>query len=162
MTVTLRRGGAQDLERIVQMERETPELPHWSETVYARYLNDRDDTERMLMVAEAIRDGSLCGFVAAAGTGLNGDPVELESLVVMPESRRRGVARLLCLAVVRWSRRKQARSLELEVRSQSAAAIALYHSLGFLQSRRRSRYYAYPMDDALVMSLALEGEPTHL
>jgi ribosomal protein S18 acetylase RimI-like enzyme len=47
--------------------------------------------------------------------------------------------------------------MELEVRAASAGAQALYRLLGFIEQRRRARYYYDPVDDAVVMALPLSG-----
>jgi ribosomal-protein-alanine N-acetyltransferase len=46
----------------------------------------------------------------------------------------------------------------LEVRASNAAAIALYSSAGFEGVGRRVRYYARPIEDAVVMKLGLRPE----
>jgi ribosomal-protein-alanine N-acetyltransferase len=48
-----------------------------------------------------------------------------------------------------------AQSMQLEVRSASVAALALYRSLGFVEQGRRTRYYRDPEDDAVLMAIAL-------
>jgi ribosomal-protein-alanine N-acetyltransferase len=81
---------------------------------------------------------------------------ELESVVVSANSRRAGIGRALCRAVLDWSRSQGATELVLEVRAASSAAIALYAGLGFTLAARRPRYYRDPDDDALLMRLHLE------
>ena len=80
---------------------------------------------------------------------------ELESVVVSANSRRAGIGRALCLAVLDWSRSQGATEVVLEVRAHSAAAVALYASLGFTLSACRPRYYRDPDDDALLMRMVL-------
>ncbi len=80
---------------------------------------------------------------------------ELESVVVSTSARRAGIGRALCSAILDWSRSHHACEIVLEVRANSAAAIALYASLGFTLSARRPRYYRDPVDDALLMRLVL-------
>jgi ribosomal-protein-alanine N-acetyltransferase len=85
---------------------------------------------------------------------------ELESVVVSASARRAGVGRVLCNAVLDWSRSQGATEVMLEVRAGSAGAIALYTGLGFTQAGRRPRYYRDPKDDALVMRRLLDTRPT--
>jgi ribosomal-protein-alanine N-acetyltransferase len=66
-----------------------------------------------------------------------------------------GVGRELCRAVVGWSKGQGAAMVELEVRSSSAGAIALYAGLGFVEVGRRPGYYDAPKDDAVLMRLGL-------
>jgi len=78
---------------------------------------------------------------------------EIESVAVSHTARRRGIGRALCLAALDWCRACNATSVQLEVRASSAAAIALYTSLGFLRVGHRPHYYANPEDDALILGL---------
>jgi ribosomal protein S18 acetylase RimI-like enzyme len=82
---------------------------------------------------------------------------ELESVVVSANARRAGIGRALCSAVLDWCRSHGATEVVLEVRSASAAAVALYAGLGFTPSARRPRYYRDPDDDALLLHLQLGG-----
>ena len=43
----------------------------------------------------------------------------------------------------------------LEVRASNQQATAFYRALGFAESGRRLRYYADPVEDAVLMSLRL-------
>ena len=79
----------------------------------------------------------------------------LESVVVSANARRAGIGRALCRAVFDWCHSQGASEVILEVRANSAAAVALYASLGFTLYARRPRYYQDPEDDALLMRLVL-------
>jgi ribosomal protein S18 acetylase RimI-like enzyme len=61
----------------------------------------------------------------------------IEELYVVPERRRRGVARALLRLVVDEARANGMRAVELEVVPTQAAALALYASLGFQPVDRR-------------------------
>lgn len=79
---------------------------------------------------------------------------ELLRLAVLPEERRRGVARALFFE---GAGRLQAESVQvifLEVRLDNAPAIALYESLGFTRAGRRRGYYR-DGTDALVYVLEI-------
>ena len=152
----LRPALPEDLRGLVAMERATPELPHWREGEYELYLAGEAGRERLLLVAEDAGTGALLGFAAAMAVRTDAEaPAELESLAVLPAARRRGLGRLLCLRVMEWCRERGSVALELEVRSASDGAIELYRSLGFRGVGRRSRYYADPPDDAVLMSCVL-------
>ena len=146
----IRPGVSRDVAAVLALDRETQTAPHWNEVAYLRAL----DTEkgRCLFVAE--HDG-LWGF--AVGALVSGE-AELESVVVSIYSRRRGIGRKLCAAVVDWAGAAGAASIALEVRAGSAGAIALYESLQFHIVGRRKAYYAQPIEDALIMHLPLQGQ----
>jgi ribosomal-protein-alanine N-acetyltransferase len=107
---------------------------------------------RCFFVAET--EGRLVGFAVGKVVGSDGKGVaELESVAVEAAARRGGVGRALCGAVADWCRGEGVATLELEVRSGSAGAIALYSGLGFVVVGRRVRYYREPVEDALLMRL---------
>ena len=47
------------------------------------------------------------------------------------------------------------RDVVLEVRASNGAALGFYGSLGFGETGRRTRYYADPIEDAVLMGLRL-------
>jgi [ribosomal protein S18]-alanine N-acetyltransferase len=110
---------------------------------------------RCFFVAEM--DERLVGFSVGKMIGAIGGVGELESVAVDAETRRLGVGRRLCAAVISWCRELGAEGVELEVRSGSEGAIALYRELGFVAVGRRGGYYREPAEDALLMQLELAG-----
>lgn len=79
------------------------------------------------------------------------DEMEILELAVLPEWRRRGVARFLAHLALRRAARAGARSAFLEVRVGNAAARSLYAALGFREAGLRRSYYSQPREDALLM-----------
>ena len=146
---------AADIKAVIQLERATPEAPHWAESVYVRMLAPASGAvQRCLLVAE--NEHGLIGFAVGKviSAGLENSS-ELESVAVSSDVRRLGVGRALCQAVIDWCRKQGAVAIELEVRASSVGAIALYSSLGFVAEGRRQGYYREPMDDAVLMQLKL-------
>jgi [ribosomal protein S18]-alanine N-acetyltransferase len=78
--------------------------------------------------------------------------LHITTIAVKPEYRRRGHARALIGAAL--AAYPDASHVHLEVRPTNVAAIALYESLGFLETGRRSRYYGD--EDAVLMTLNLD------
>lgn len=165
--VQLRPAVPTDFVAIVALERATANAPHWSPATYAAIFDRAQPPaapRRCLFVA--YRGDSLAGFAVGLLPPAPSEPAtaipfytaELESVVVAIAARRAGIGRALCLAVIEWARSRGAAEVVLEVRAASAAAIALYKGLGFIQTGRRPRYYRDPADDALVMRLALIGQ----
>jgi ribosomal-protein-alanine N-acetyltransferase len=164
----LRRATASDLEAIVALERATEHAPHWPPTTYAQIIEaasgnpDQARPRRCLIVACSPEQKDVLAGFAVAMIASQESPEgggELETVVVAPEVRRRGVGRALCQAVLDWCRDERAAAIVLEVRASSAGAISLYTSLGFAEVGRRRRYYSDPEDDALLMRLApVDGE----
>jgi ribosomal-protein-alanine N-acetyltransferase len=153
--MTVRLASTADLEAVIQLERAIAEAPHWAEAEYAAMLVPMPGAiRRCLFVAEG--DVGLVGFAVGKviGIGLESS-ADLESVAVSASVRRAGVGRTLCMEVIDWCRAQGAAAIELEVRSASAGAIALYLGLGFVVGGRRPDYYQGPADDAVLMRLEL-------
>jgi ribosomal-protein-alanine N-acetyltransferase len=166
--IYLRQAVVEDAAAILEIERSCEEAPHWNEGVWAQVFSQPvlegvmpsiHQPQRMCFVAE--QSGEMAGFVvirSLAVAGIGGGLAEMESLAVREDARRRGVGRSLCLQAVLWAQTMGAASMQLEVRSASMAAMALYRSLGFVKQGRRSGYYADPKDDAVMMELPLTAK----
>jgi [ribosomal protein S18]-alanine N-acetyltransferase len=154
----VRDGAAADLVGVMRLERETAEAPHWAEAEYVAIVGSGGFADgavrRRLFVAEG--KAGLLGF-AVGKVLVSGDVSlgELESVAVNASARRSGVGRTLCEAVVRWCGGWGATEVELEVRTGSVGAVALYRSLGFVAVGERVGYYRDPVEDALLMQLRL-------
>lgn len=153
-----------DLDAVLALEQATEHAPHWPRQAYLDILapspHHHSGLTRCLLVAGPQSDilqvlGFAVASVLPAARGGAPHPAELESLAVAQHVRRRGIARALCKDVIQWARTHTAPTLELEVRASSHSAVSLYHSLGFRETGRRLRYYQYPDDDAILLSLAL-------
>ena len=153
--MTVRPAGAPDIEAVIQLERSTPEAPHWAVSEYVATLVPASGAlRRCLFVAESER--GLIGFAVGKVILVSSETSsELENVAVAASARREGVGRALCEAVIEWCRMQGAAAIELEVRAASAGAIALYSGLGFVIEGRRPRYYREPVDDAVLMRLKL-------
>ncbi len=183
----VRRGGIEDVDAVLALERQVAEAPHWSRESYAAIVGKSvlagdvcagypgaaggeqggaGRVRRTLFVVEESGDllgfsvGSLWGgelIVTAVGNERNPLWGELETVVVAQAERRRGAGRALCLAVVEWCRVEGAERVDLEVRAGSGGAVALYEDLGFCVTARRRGYYSDPVEDALLMALRVTG-----
>jgi ribosomal-protein-alanine N-acetyltransferase len=65
------------------------------------------------------------------------------------------VGRLLFAALVEKLKQERAEEIFLEVRASNGPALGFYRSLGFRETGRRPRYYADPVEDALLLALRL-------
>ncbi|MDB5419583.1 MAG: ribosomal-protein-alanine acetyltransferase [Phenylobacterium sp.] len=90
------------------------------------------------------------------------DEMEVLTIGVRPQARRKGVAKALMAAALTAARQAGARSCFLEVAVDNPEACALYASLGFRRAGRRRHYYDRGPEgliDALVMRLDLNADP---
>jgi ribosomal-protein-alanine N-acetyltransferase len=75
----------------------------------------------------------------------------LTNLAVIPEARRKGLAKLMLNQILEITESARCEYIILEVRPRNESAIAFYENAGFKLLYRRPRYYRNPVEDALVM-----------
>ena len=73
---------------------------------------------------------------------LIGDEAEILSIAVVPQCRRRGIAKALLEEAMRHLYREGARSIHLEVEDENAPAIRLYRGMEFRENGKRPGYYS--------------------
>jgi len=142
---------AADLSRVMEIAENLKDAPHWTQPAWGAVL-DPAGPHRIALVAEDAQTGTVQGFAVAAVQPLE---AELELIAVAPERQRQGWARRLLEALVRELRQCGVAGVHLEVRASNEAAQALYAQLGFAETGRRPRYYSAPVEDAVLLSLAL-------
>lgn len=136
-----------DLPRIHRIELASYEYP-WSPGNFADSLS----AGYSMWVREA--EGEIIGYyalMAAAGEA------HLLNLTIAPIWRRHGLGRDLLEHCLMRACDHRAESLFLEVRTSNAAAIALYHSNGFVDLAVRRGYYPARIgrEDAVIMKKVL-------
>jgi ribosomal-protein-alanine N-acetyltransferase len=159
----VRRMGAADLDRVMEIAHGLEAAPHWPRSAFAAALDPDSTLRRIALVAEAVaaKDASglpVSGVDGFAVVSLLHPQAELETIAVASAAQRRGVARLLFAAMAGELRASGVAELFLEVRASNQAARALYRSLGFVETGRRTRYYIDPIEDAILMALDI-GRP---
>lgn len=150
-----------DLAAVLALTRLVPEAPWWSEAHVAEIVQPSPES------GPHFRRGWVCvvnekpvGFIILQALRLpvSDDPAiecEVESIVVAPEFRGRGLGRSLLMQALDWSRQRAAVLVHLEVRSRNERAIRLYQGAGFVPTGTRPNYYHSPADDAVLMTLHL-------
>jgi ribosomal-protein-alanine N-acetyltransferase len=148
--VVLRRAAESDIAEIAMIERTSFADP-WSERSFSDMLihpaaiflvasDDASDVPRGYSITIAVADEA-----------------EILNLAVAVTDRGQGIGGRLLDAAIGEVQQRGADVVFLEVRESNRAAIALYRSRGFTQRFRRSAYYKNPVEDALVLSRAIEG-----
>ena len=144
---------AADVAAVLALDRACREAPHWPEAEYHAIVAGRTGPVRRCLLV-ALEGDELLGFAAGSTVTVNADAeAELETVAVRPLSRRHGIGRELCSAMVEWACAQGASVVNLEVRQSSAGAIALYTALGFALVGRRRQYYSRPDEDAVLMRM---------
>jgi [ribosomal protein S18]-alanine N-acetyltransferase len=144
-----------DLLEVVEIE-ETCGLSRWGWDAYHAELAPEKNS--IMLVARA-RDENVHptrqkvkGFIAAR---LIGNELHINNVAVRRRHRRLGIAKKLLEMVLNEAAEKGAQLAFLEVRAGNAPAQALYARCGFKVAGRRALYYTQPLEDALVMTLAI-------
>jgi ribosomal-protein-alanine N-acetyltransferase len=141
-----------DLDRVIEIERSLEQAPHWARSAWLSALDPTATPSRLALVAEDPSSHAIAAFAVAS---LLPPQAELEMIAVAPEAQRRGLARHLFTELTMALRAQQVTEVSLEVRASNHPALALYHQLGFVETARRPRYYADPVEDAFLLSLRL-------
>jgi ribosomal-protein-alanine N-acetyltransferase len=145
--VVVRRAGVGDIEAMLQVQEGAKGAPVWSEAIWRELFVDAD----VARAGFVIGGEDVVGFIVVncvAGVA------EMESVAVVESMRRRGLGKALCETAMAWARGCGAGAMELEVRA-SSAAVRMYQALGFEEQGRRAAYYREPLEDALLMRVAL-------
>jgi ribosomal-protein-alanine N-acetyltransferase len=142
----IRPAAVADAERLLPIERRCFSDP-WSVAAFEEILQSPLGLGRVAERGEEIKGYLIARVVAGEGEILN--------LAVAPEARRKGLGGLLLEAGIDALASAGAREIFLEVREQNVAAQQLYQRRGFRPVGLRARYYRNPVEDAIVLRLAL-------
>ena len=153
--VLMERATAQDLDRIMPIEQTSFSVP-WTRKMFEVELGQ--NPFGYVYVARP------AGALAQAG-GLLGyvcywvvfEEFRLMTLAVESSVRRRGWGRRLLRHAMALGRSQGATRALLEVRASNAAALSLYEQEGFHRTAVRTRYYANPVEDAVLMERELSA-----
>jgi ribosomal-protein-alanine N-acetyltransferase len=148
--IAIRPLAADDLDAVLQIQAQCPEIVAWSRASYAPVVRG----EYPGWVAAA--DSRVLGFVVSRKTA---EEAEILNLAVLPEARRQGIGSRLLVQVLEEARQAGARRVWLEVRASNAAAIRFYERHGFRLRGLRRDYYSNPREDALLYCCELVQSP---
>ena len=113
-----------------------------------------------LLLNDGIGVGMVCrqdGIVCAYGGMMCAvDEGQITNVATHPDFRRKGFAKAVVEALVKYAKNNHLDSISLEVRESNAAAIALYSSFGFKVEGKRKDFYTKPVEAALVMVLRIK------
>ena len=146
---TVRLATPEDLDAVLQLERQAPTAAHWSRAQYEAILQPAAPSRLCLVAASKEVQAFLVVQIA-------GPEWELENIVVAPAVRGQGLGTLLLRALLERARQRHAHAVWLEVRVSNGAACALYRSCGFEPAGVRARYYREPEEDAALFTCKLE------
>jgi len=141
-----RQMAPRDVDSVLAIQAACPEIAQWSVWDY-----------------ESVARGEMAGWVAEDERGIAGFLVarqlvgeaEILNFAVRADSRRQGTGTALLEKALEWSRSFGAERVILEVRASNVAAVRFYERHGFVVAGKRPRYYAAPVEDALLLNLSL-------
>jgi ribosomal-protein-alanine N-acetyltransferase len=144
--VTIRPATDDDLDDVAAIERTVFNDP-WSRRSFVDLVN----ADRVVFLVAATGT-SVVGYAIVLIAGVE---CELANLAIARLMHRQGLgARLLAEATTR-ARARGCTEMFLEVRASNKGAITLYSQAGFQAVGKRARYYARPIEDAIVMKIDL-------
>ena len=147
-SITIRPAREADLDDVAVIERAVFNDP-WSRRSFADLVSAPGV---LFLIAADIN--AVVGYAIVLLTGVES---ELANLAVARLVQHQGLGRRLLSQALETARARGCREMFLEVRASNAAAIALYLSAGFEAVGRRVRYYARPIEDAIVMKCRVEA-----
>ncbi len=144
-----------DIPGVMELAAGLRGAPHYTNAAWFAMLAPEASPQRIALVAAETGGGIQSHVHGFAVATLMPPQAELESIAVELKNQRKGLGRGLLGSLGKELRASGVDELWLEVRISNAPAIALYQSAGFAVTGRRTRYYADPIEDALLMSLRL-------
>jgi ribosomal-protein-alanine N-acetyltransferase len=137
-----------DLDHVLVIERASFSQP-WSREMFEAELTGNPCGRFFVAAAAGEQVGYIGGWMVA-------DELQVVSLAVRPDARRRGVADRLLRHLLAHAGGPVQRAY-LEVRRSNRAAIAMYERFGFHTAGVRKGYYEHPKEDALLMERITGG-----
>ena len=110
------------------------------------------DTAIGFVVMDGTRAAAYGGMMCVAGEG------QITNIATSPDYRRQGLAAKVVDALINTARERGFFEISLEVRESNLPAIALYEKFGFVAAGKRPRFYTNPVETAIVMVRAFNGE----
>ena len=130
--VTVRRFH-RDLDRILEIEKESFGRRAWKADVFRQYAAQHPDFFLVAKVGSTIAAYSI--------TSTRGDRAELDSIAVARDYRNRGIGRAFLSILIGKLQQMGFSTLSLMVRRDNVAAIRFYRGMGFRRIRTVPFYY---------------------
>jgi ribosomal-protein-alanine acetyltransferase len=157
MPFILRKATPGDLDAIMAIETPTFGTDAWSPDTMSSELASEHTVYLVATESEAAASEAaqvVVGYVGLLAPLHNGD-ADIQTIAVAPSVRRRGLGRMLMVAVLRHAVDRGDPNVFLEVRADNPNAQALYVSLGFEQIAVRPHYYQPDDVSAHIMRLTI-------
>jgi ribosomal-protein-alanine N-acetyltransferase len=142
--ITYRDANSMDIPVLVSLDKELFPYSPWSS---GQYREEITAPTRLFVVA--LDDAnSVIGYAGVFAPG--GAEADILTVGVISMYRGQGIARELMARITEWAIAQGSIAMMLEVKTDNAAAISLYESLGYSKLNIRKDYFGSGLD-ALVM-----------
>ena len=142
--ITYRDANSMDIPVLVSLDKELFPYSPWSSGQYREEISA--PTRRFIV---AVDEGlSVIGYAGVFAPG--GAEADIVTVGVISQHRGQGIARQLMAGITKWAIDQGSIAMMLEVKTDNAAAIGLYESLGYSKLNIRKDYFGSGLD-ALVM-----------
>ena len=142
--ITYRDANSMDIPVLVSLDKELFPYSPWSSGQYREEISA--PTRRFIV---AVDEGqSVIGYAGVFAPG--GAEADILTVGVIAQHRGQGIARQLMAGITKWAIDQGSIAMMLEVKTDNAAAISLYESLGYSKLNIRKDYFGTGLD-ALVM-----------
>ena len=142
--ITYRDANSMDIPVLVSLDKELFPYSPWSSGQYREEISA--PTRRFIV---AVDEGqSVVGYAGVFAPG--GAEADILTVGVIAQHRGQGIARELMAGITKWAIAQGSIAMMLEVKTDNAAAIGLYESLGYSKLNTRKDYFGSGLD-ALVM-----------
>lgn len=139
---TIREMKEDDIRQVMDIESESFSTP-WTEAAFLAEVHKPYSLNRVFIIGDRLV-GYLC-------VNLILDEGHILNLAVHPDFRRRGLATRLIHEALPELKKRGCRVIYLEVRNSNASAKKFYEHFEFKEAGLRKKYYANPVEDAVVM-----------
>ena len=161
--MTIRALESRDVEAILAIQAACPEIAQWTAWDYDRVARGEMAgwvaTENLRVSSEVAAGASVEGGVEVAGflvaRRVSSD-LEILNFAVEFDWRSCGIGAALLGEALKWAQTFEATHAILEVRASNLAALRFYTRHKFEVVGRRPRYYTAPVEDALLLTAALQ------
>jgi len=142
--ITYRDANSFDIPVLVSLDKELFPYSPWSSGQYREEISA--PTRRFIV---ALDEGqNIVGYAGVFAPG--GAEADILTVGVISMYRGQGIARELMAGITKWAIAQGSIAMMLEVKTDNAAAISLYESLGYSKLNIRKDYFGSGLD-ALVM-----------
>ncbi|HET6906809.1 MAG TPA: GNAT family N-acetyltransferase [Rhodanobacteraceae bacterium] len=140
MTVRIRRARPPDLDALTALEEASFDHDRVSRAQFRRHIVSNSAAVLVAEERGRVLGGALLFFRRGARSA------RLYSIAIAHGARGQGLGKALLEAAEREARKRGSTAMRLEVRTDNAAAIALYEKRGYLRRKREPGFYENGMD----------------